>query len=119
MGHLPGYPLGKQVREMYATNLAKNICDLTEYQECILLLKTLSRDELVAMLTQCLKHLSDDTLPAELQDLAEKIQEYHSKFQNIEGKLLYLILYHQYHNVSFHSLGAAIVYDLVYYFLFK
>ncbi|KAF6200551.1 hypothetical protein GE061_004994 [Apolygus lucorum] len=47
VAQLPQYPLGKQLRELYAVAMSKDIWVTAEYKECKQLLGFLSKDELV------------------------------------------------------------------------
>lgn len=51
---------------------------------CVLL-RTLSRDEILDKVTLCLKQLKKSTIPAELEKFCSSLEEYQEKFQNIEG----------------------------------
>ncbi|KAI0208243.1 Origin recognition complex subunit 3 [Lamellibrachia satsuma] len=80
---LPGYPLGKQLRELYATALASSVNQLPAYQEAINLVRTLSRDELLGILKQCTQLLEGEQL-SELKLVAEHLSQSQAKFENIE-----------------------------------
>lgn len=80
---LPGYPLGKQLRELYANTLASSVNKLPAYQEAINLIGTLSRDELLGTLKLCTQVLEGEPLP-ELKEVAERLSQSQAKFENIE-----------------------------------
>lgn len=81
---LPKYPLGKQLRELYASNLRNNLGDMPEYIQSMGLLKTLSRDELMLRLNDISTLLDNNDLPPELIDLRTSILEHLLKVAEID-----------------------------------
>ncbi|XP_074115013.1 origin recognition complex subunit 3 [Cotesia typhae] len=57
---LPGSPLGKQLREIYATAVTCDLTETQEYKECIKLLNFLSKSELVKKLEKIIKIIEDN-----------------------------------------------------------
>ncbi|CAG5076045.1 Similar to ORC3: Origin recognition complex subunit 3 (Spermophilus citellus) [Cotesia congregata] len=57
---LPGSPLGKQLREIYATAVTCDLTETQEYKECIKLLNFLSKSELVTKLEKIIKIIEDN-----------------------------------------------------------
>ena len=84
-GTLPKYPLGKQVRELYATCLSTTVCDTTEYKDAIALLRTMSRDELLSSLVRCHGFLNDSSLPkVEFKEAKQCVAEFITKLQDVD-----------------------------------
>ncbi|KAM9676324.1 origin recognition complex subunit 3 isoform 4-T4 [Dama dama] len=80
---LPKYPLGRQIRELYCMCLEKNIWDSEEYASVLQLLRLLAKDELMAMLQNCLKVFQSSSAK-ELGNTAKKIEEFLAQFQSLD-----------------------------------
>ncbi|CAI9164352.1 unnamed protein product [Rangifer tarandus platyrhynchus] len=80
---LPKYPLGRQVRELYCACLEKNVWDSEEYASVLQLLRLLAKDELMAMLQNCLKVFQSSSAK-ELGNTVKKIEEFLAQFQSLD-----------------------------------
>ncbi|XP_045195815.2 origin recognition complex subunit 3-like [Mercenaria mercenaria] len=81
VGKLPGYPLGKQVREVYSMTLQSDVFDSEDYKQAKDLLKMLSKDELRSLLQQCCSILTTET---RLTSVMKEIEEYLNKIDHID-----------------------------------
>ncbi|XP_067627663.1 origin recognition complex subunit 3 [Eurosta solidaginis] len=70
VGDLPKCPLGKQRRELYASCLSKELCELSEFKECWQMLKFMSKDEFVAKISKAIavteEYMSNEIVGLEL-----------------------------------------------------
>ncbi|XP_020734785.1 origin recognition complex subunit 3 isoform X2 [Odocoileus virginianus] len=80
---LPKYPLGRQVRELYCACLEKSVWGSEEYASVLQLLRLLAKDELMAMLQNCLKVFQSSSAK-ELGNTAKKIEELLAQFQSLD-----------------------------------
>ncbi|KAL8568827.1 hypothetical protein ACOMHN_035590 [Nucella lapillus] len=55
--HLPGRPLGKQIRELYAQSLEKDLEETEGFTRAFELLGLTARDELTSLVTNCTSHM--------------------------------------------------------------
>ncbi|XP_046552797.1 origin recognition complex subunit 3-like [Haliotis rubra] len=72
---LPRYPLGKQLRELYATSLESDVCDSEAYKEAMTLFRMLSKDELSSLVTSCVERTMSLDLPPGLEQLPDQLHE--------------------------------------------
>ncbi|XP_057339498.1 origin recognition complex subunit 3 [Microplitis mediator] len=80
---LPGAPLGKQLREVYATAVTCDLTETNEYKECLKLLNFLSKSELITKLENFIKIIKDNSgdkndfnhILINLEDRLNKIRE--------------------------------------------
>ncbi|XP_060580471.1 origin recognition complex subunit 3-like [Ruditapes philippinarum] len=79
---LPGYPLGKQVREVYSVTLQTNVFDTEDYKQAKDLLKMLSKDELGSLLQQCCGILATEK---RLTIVLKEMEEQLNKIDNIDN----------------------------------
>ncbi|XP_020734784.1 origin recognition complex subunit 3 isoform X1 [Odocoileus virginianus] len=82
---LPKYPLGRQVRELYCACLEKSVWGSEEYASVLQLLRLLAKDELMAMLQNCLKVFQSSSAK-ELGNTAKKIEELLAQFQSLDAE---------------------------------
>ncbi|XP_013392318.1 origin recognition complex subunit 3-like [Lingula anatina] len=82
--NLPKHPFGKQIRELYGTNLGTSVFDSEVYKDSFALLRTLSRDELLSILGKCIESLSETDVPTKLDSVTAKLKEFVQKFKDIE-----------------------------------
>ncbi|XP_033113233.1 origin recognition complex subunit 3-like [Anneissia japonica] len=79
-GNLPRYPLGKQLRELYAMCLENSIVNTEEYQHASNLTRMFARDELFSLLGQCeVKLRSCQKLQAE----ADKLKDFQTRLEQL------------------------------------
>ncbi|XP_033741801.1 origin recognition complex subunit 3-like [Pecten maximus] len=79
---LPKQPLGKQLREVYATVLGWNIEENEDYKTSLDLLKFMSKDELTGLLRECASCLGDD-LPSNQKDIPTSIASLLDRFDTL------------------------------------
>ncbi|XP_060081142.1 origin recognition complex subunit 3-like [Ylistrum balloti] len=79
---LPKQPLGKQLREVYATALGWNIEENEDYKTSLELLKFMSKDELTGLLRSCVSCLGDE-LPSSLKDVHTSITSLLDRFDTL------------------------------------
>ncbi|GIY04045.1 origin recognition complex subunit 3 [Caerostris darwini] len=72
---LPGYPLGKQLRELYSMSLEKEIYLQEDYNQAVMLLKLQSQQSLVSKLGACLDILKESTINVTLTSNIKKLLE--------------------------------------------
>lgn len=80
---LPQWPLGRQVRELYASCLGGNICDSQDYERAMNLIRALSREELQANLRQMSCHLRAE-VSDELSIVRDQLDEHCAKLDQVE-----------------------------------
>ncbi|OWF47585.1 origin recognition complex subunit 3-like [Mizuhopecten yessoensis] len=83
---LPKQPLGKQLREVYATVLGWNMEENEDYQISLDLLKFMSKDELIGLLRGCGSCLGND-LPSSLKDIPVSINSLLDRFDTLHEQV--------------------------------
>uniref|UniRef100_A0A8C9U5P0 Origin recognition complex subunit 3 n=1 Tax=Serinus canaria TaxID=9135 RepID=A0A8C9U5P0_SERCA len=83
---LPKYPLGKQIRELHCACLENRVWETEEYESSLQLARMLNKTDLVTMLQQCVEILMSSS-GKEFDRAVEKLKEFLTQFQNLEGGL--------------------------------
>ncbi|ESO93276.1 hypothetical protein LOTGIDRAFT_232717 [Lottia gigantea] len=73
---LPRHPLGKQLRELYSICIECSLTDSDGYKEAFDLLRMLSKEEMINLLTQGIKHITEYNLPHEINTIPSQIETY-------------------------------------------
>ncbi|KAF7287625.1 hypothetical protein GWI33_005977 [Rhynchophorus ferrugineus] len=84
---LPGYPLGKQLRELYAICVSENVCKTQQYNECFQLLGFQSKEDLCLKLEKILDILAsvinENSKKTQLKDFFCDLKKYKNLLVNL------------------------------------
>ncbi|XP_052810573.1 origin recognition complex subunit 3-like isoform X1 [Mya arenaria] len=78
---LPGYPLGKQVREVYSACLEESVWEREDYKHATDLLRMLAKDELKTLVTQCVNKLATE---AQLASVKADLERFGYRMDHID-----------------------------------
>ncbi|KAH3822930.1 origin recognition complex subunit 3-like isoform X2 [Dreissena polymorpha] len=81
VGKLPGYPLGKQLREVYSLCLDVNLQENEDFKHARDLLRMLSKDEWKNLLVQCIEKLQNES---QLKDVMTELEKFVNRIDHID-----------------------------------